>query len=205
MRFIATFDRIGLILSLTAILILLYVGLLTPGLARDLWVAYAFWMAGFFGSLLFGFTRRDKLRFGTIVLVVIFIALILAAFFAINTAYSVALSGETMVTERLLSFAVGVSEELFFGIFILGLLINWVGFNPVLAIVLSAAGHAAYHIPNWGGDPFLLSLFFISFMVARAVYVFAAPYVGVLVGAHGFWNLGVNPSEVFKKWLFGLA
>jgi hypothetical protein len=183
-KFTPEFDRVGLALAAASIVILLYMGIASPGLAQQLWVAFAFWGVGFFYALVF--CKKSKaFSFSSITLVLIVIGLLLAVLSTINFAYA---SMEFQLTGNLLSFAIGVAEELFFGIFLLGLLISFVGVHPVIAILISSGSHALYHIPNWGSDMKLLLMFFISFTAIRTVYVFFFPKVGVLLGAHGIWN-----------------
>jgi hypothetical protein len=191
-KFLANFDIVGLTVGLAAILILLYFGVLRPSVLLETWAAYAFWAIGFFGSLGLGLVKRTKtLTLTRGVEILMFTGIILAVFLSINIAYT-GLQGDilSITSNKVFQFAIGVSEELFFGVFLLGILINWLNLQPALAVLASAAVHTVYHIPNWGAEPHLLLLFFVSFAVARAVYVFLYPYVGVIVSAHGFWNLG---------------
>lgn len=179
-------------------MLLMYFGLSFQNFAANYWVAYAFWVTGFFGSLLFGFAKRSKIiKATTLITVCAFVGIIVLAFSAINFAY--AQVRMDVWSERLGTSAVGVSEEVFFGVFLLGLLINWVSFNKILAVVISAGVHSAYHIFVYGTDLKVLSLFFVSFIFARAVYVFLYPKVGVLVGAHGLWNFLVSGGAVVKQ------
>jgi hypothetical protein len=192
MQFEAEFDRVGLSLSLGSILILLYFGLTNPAFISDYWVAFAFWLTGFTGSILF-FTRRTMaLNLDKIVMIAVMASLTMLAFAGINVAYAMLAGQQIFIDLAFTSFAFGVAEELFFGVFLLGTLINWVGLNPVLAILISSGVHSFYHVPTWGQNPMLLMLFFTCFVVARSLYVFVYPKVGFLVGAHGFWNLGVG-------------
>jgi hypothetical protein len=184
-----------MVLSLASILILLYFGILSPSLMRETWVAYAFWATGFFGSLGLGLVKRSKkLSLTTMVEITIFTGLILAAFLGVNTLYVVAVQGDvlSLTNDKIFQFAIGVSEELFFGVFLLGLLINWVQLPPALAVLLSAGVHTVYHIPSWGSEPHLMLLFFVAFTAARSIYVFVYPYAGIILGGHGFWNLGAG-------------
>jgi hypothetical protein len=188
MKFKAEFDRVGLALSVASIIILFYMGIASPELAQQMWVAFGFWFVGFFYALIF--CKRAKLfSFGSLFLTLVMIGLLLGVLSTINFVYA---SLEVVITGNVLSFAVGVAEELFFGIFLLDLLINRVGANPVVAILLSSGSHALYHIPNWGSDSSLMLVFFISFTAMRTVYVFFYPKVGILLGAHGIWNFMVG-------------
>ena len=191
--FTAEFDRAGLVLSIASILILLYYGLAMPQFTYDFWVAFAFWAIGFFGSLYMGLTKRSaSITLQSIFTTTVMIGVIIIVFAGINTAYGIATQADVLIADKLLSFAIGVSEELFFGVFLLAILINWIGIPPLLAILLSAGSHAWYHVPNWGSNPLLLMVFVLSFTVARFIYVFVAPKVSVLLGAHGIWNFAVG-------------
>lgn len=186
------FDRVGLTLSIASLLILLYFGLTVTSFMQNLWVAFAFWIVGFGGSLGLGLARRSsgltlKLLFETGLIS----GVIMTMFFFVNLGYS-GLPSEIWLGEKLVSFAIGVSEELFFGVFLLSILIIWLKVPPPLAIIISAGSHAWYHVPNWGFNPALITLFFISFVAARTVYVYFFPKVGALLAAHGFWNLAVT-------------
>lgn len=191
MKFQPQFDNVGMLLSVASIMILLYFGLAMPNLAKDLWVAFAFWMVGFGGSLGLGIVQRSKqFNLSIFISMIVAIGFILIVFTAMNYVYfSLPTSQDVFLADRLLSFAIGVCEELFFGVFILGVLINWMGFHPVFAIVVSSGVHSIYHIPNWHSSLSLTFLFFMCFVVARFVYVYFLPKVAVLLGAHGFWNL----------------
>jgi hypothetical protein len=197
-RFQADFDIIGLGLTLAAGMLLMYFGLSFENFAANYWVAYAFWVTGFFGSLVFGFAKRSKtLKPTTLLTICAFVGLIVLAFSGINFAYSQ--MPLDAWSERVGTAGVGISEEIFFGVFLLGLLINWLGLNKVLAVVVSAAVHSGYHVFAYGTDIKVLSLFFVCFTFARAVYVFLYPKVGVLVGAHGLWNFIVSGGAVVKQ------
>ena len=179
-------------MSIASILILLYFGLSNPAFISDYWVAFAFLFVGFSGSIMFFTKRTTLLTFNKLFMIGVFTGLTLMSFAGINYAFALAQQQDIMITERLSSFAVGVAEELFFGIFLLGFLINWLRFNPVFAIIISSGIHSVYHVPAWGSDAPLLMLFFMCFVVARSLYVFVFPKVGMLLGAHGLWNLGVG-------------
>lgn len=192
MQFQAEFDRAGLSLSIASILILLYFGLSNPSFVTDYWVAFAFWTIGFMFSILF-FTRRTiVLSFGKLFRIGFFTGLTLISFAGLNYAYNIVAQQQIMITSALSSFATGISEELFFGVFLIGFLINWLQFNPALAIIISSGSHALYHVPQWGENPSLLMLFFMCFVIARSLYVFVFPKVGMILGAHGIWNLGMG-------------
>jgi len=192
MKFHPEFDVVAVMLSVVSLLILLYFGIAIPSFSQNLWVAYAFWIAGFIGANSLGLVQRSQaLTFEKIFGIATFAGIIILAFFGINFAYA-HLPQNVMFADKFISFAVGISEELFFGVFVLGLLINYVGLEPILAIFLSAGVHSFYHVPNWGYNPSLLILFFFCFFVARSVYVFAYPKVGVILAAHGVWNFGIG-------------
>ena len=196
-RFQSDFDLVGLGLSIAAGLLLLYFGLGFENFARDYWVAYAFWVTGFFGSIFLGFAKRSRsIKPKTLVGIFLGIGVIVLAFSGINFAYSQ--KPLDVWSERVGSGAVGVSEELFFGVFLIGLLINWLHLNKLVVVVASAGVHSIYHIPTWGSNVAVLSLFFVSFLFARAMYVFLFPKVGMLVGAHGLWNFLVSGGAVVK-------
>jgi len=191
-KFTPEFDRVGVALAFAALLILLYFGLTVNTFVQDLWVAFAFWMAGFFGTVALGLARLSKsLNIKQLFTIFVGTGLILVCFFGISTAYGM-IPQDIFIAEKALSFGIGVSEELFFGVFLLSILINYLGLDRIISIVLSAGLHSFYHIPQWGINPLQLSLFFICFFVARSVYVFVFPKVGVLLGAHGFWNVAVT-------------
>ncbi len=191
-KFMPEFDRVGVALAFAALLILLYFGLTVNTFTQNLWVAFAFWIAGFFGTMLFGLAKRSQsLNLKGLFSIFVGTGLILVMFFGVSTVYGL-MPQDLFIAERALGFGVGVCEELFFGVFILSVLINWVGLDRIIAIIISAAVHAFYHVPQWGFNPFQISLFFVSFVVARSIYVFFFPKIGVLLGAHGFWNLAVT-------------
>jgi membrane protease YdiL (CAAX protease family) len=193
MPFQGEFDRVALALSLAAIMILLYFGLANPGFFQDYWVAFAFWIVGFFGSLLLGFTKRTaQLSFNNLVMIGVMTGALLGIFLVLNIVYGINQPQEIQLSSKFLSLAIGISEELFFGVFIIGFLINWLGFPAVIAILVSAGSHSLYHIPNWGANPQMLMLFFACFAIARSVYVFIFRKVGMLLAAHGIWNWGVS-------------
>jgi hypothetical protein len=203
-KFIADFDRVGIALSIASLLILLYFGLTVESFAKNYWVAYAFWIAGFLGSNLLGLTRRSvKVSLKSVLGIFIASAFIILIFTGVNFAY--AHTQDVWNAERLGSVGVGIAEELFFGVFILGLLINWLNVPRLLAVLATAIGHACYHIPQWGFDPGVITVFFICFTIARAVYVFFLPKVGVLLLAHGGWNWLVSPGQVFHKVLVAVG
>lgn len=192
MKFQPEFDRVGVALAFAALLILLYFGLTVNTFVQDLWVAFAFWMAGFFGTVALGLARMSKnMNLKQLFTIFVGTGLILVCFFGISTAFGM-VPQDIFIAEKALGFGIGVSEELFFGVFILAILINYLGLDKIVSIVLSAGLHSAYHIPQWGINPLQLTLFFVSFLVARSIYVFVFPKVGVLLGAHGFWNVAVT-------------
>jgi len=188
MMFKAEFDRVGLALSVAAIIILFYVGIASPGLAEQLWVAFGFWAVGFFYALVF-FQKSKVFSFTSLFLILLMIGVLLGILSTINFVYA---SLDVEVTGSFLTFAVGVSEELFFGAFLLHLLIRFLDVHPAIAILVSSGAHALYHIPNWGADTNLLLVFFISFAAIRTTYVFFFPKLGILLGAHGIWNFIVG-------------
>lgn len=194
MKFIADFDRVGIALSISAILILFYFGLLNPQMFQTHWVAYTFWMTGFFGSISLGLVRRTKIfSLSALLNIGMWTGIIIIVWAGLNYSYATAIEASTtLVSLKMESFAIGICEELFFGVFLLGILINWIGLHPILAIPLTALSHAVYHVPQWGVDFTLVALFTIVFIMARSMYVFCFPKVGALLGAHGFWNLGVS-------------
>jgi len=194
MTFHPEFGRTGLSLSIASILILLYFGLSNPAFISDYWVAFAFWFVGFSGSIMFFTKRTTLLTFNKLFQIGVFTSITLLAFSGVNYAFALAQKQEIVITAHLSSFAIGISEELFFGVFLLGFLINWLRFNPVFAILISSGVHSVYHVPAWGNNPMLLMLFFTCFVFARSLYVFVYPKVGVLLGAHGLWNLGLRPG-----------
>lgn len=125
------------------------------------------------------------------------IGLVVLVFSGVNYAY--AQLPQDVWSERLGTGSVGIAEEIFFGVFLLGLLINWLGLNSILAIVLTAATHATYHYWIYGTNLTVMSLFFVCFVLARAIYVFVFPKVGLLLGAHGLWNFLVAGGGLVKK------
>ena len=192
--FRADFDIVGLGFSLGSIAILFYFGLMFPAFFQTYWVAFGFWIVGFFGSYFLGIIQPSKLMtFNKILGIAVMTGLLILIDFGIQTVFAVAVQGTTMdmIATKALSFSVGVSEELFFGIFALGILINWMGLHPFLAILISAVGHTFYHVPNWGANPFLLCMWFLTFLVMRSLYVYVFPKAGMLLGWHGIFNFGV--------------
>jgi hypothetical protein len=197
-KFVADFDLVGLILSVAAGMLLLFFGLSYQDFAKDYWVAYAFWVTGFFGTLLFGFARRSKTVNPKVLLTMFaLIGIIVLAFSSVNYAY--AQLPQDVWSERVGTSGVGVAEEIFFGVFLLGLLINWLGLNRILAVVVSAGVHAVFHRWIFGTDVTVLTLFFVCFVLARSIYVFVFPKVGLLLGAHGLWNFLVAGGGLVKK------
>ena len=194
MRFVAEFDRAAIFMSMAAILILLYFGLAYPTFTYDYWVAFAFWTIGFFGSLFLGITKRTTaLSIPKLLTTAVFTAILLVIFIVINEVYAVAVEAQqVLIAEKLVSAAIGISEELFFGVFLLGLLINLLSFPRFISILASSGVHTYYHVARGGFDPLLLWVFFMSFTLARTVYVYFWPRVSIILGAHGFWNFGVS-------------
>ena len=191
-KFQPEFDRVGLAICLAALLILLYFGLTVEGLAQNLWVAYALWLTGFFGTFALGLARRSQtLNLQGMFMVFVGVALIFLCFYGVSFAYA-SVPQDIAWGSKAISFGIGVSEELFFGVFALGLLINWLHVAAPFAIAGTSLVHALFHIPNWGTNPSQIAFFFICFVVARSIYVYVFPKVGVLVGAHGLWNLWVT-------------
>lgn len=194
-KFVANFDVVAIVISVAAIVVLLYYGITVPALASNMWVAYAFWFTGFFGSLFLGITKRTKWLTPKMLLeIVFFTAIILGVFMAVNMFYTTAIEGDILssLPGKALAASIGVSEELFFGVFLIGLLVNWLRVPPAFAVIVSAGVHTAYHVPNWGANPTLLMLFFLSFAIMRTIYVFVCPYVSILLAGHGIWNFGVE-------------
>jgi membrane protease YdiL (CAAX protease family) len=190
-RFIAELDRISIIISVAALVILLYFGISNPEYFRAYWVAYAFWLTGFFGSITLGLTRRSKtLSLQSFISTAVITGLIITSFYLVNYGFAALAPQDIIGSDKLIHFANGVAEELFFGIFLLGLLINWIGFPPLFAVIVSAGVHALYHVPNWGYNPTIM-LFFVCFTIARVIYLLY-PKAGILLGAHGLWNLVVG-------------
>jgi hypothetical protein len=191
-KFQPEFDRVGVALSFASLLILLYFGLTVTDFVQNLWVAYAFWTVGFFGTFALGFARRSQaLTLNSMFAIFVGTGLILLCFFGISTVYG-QLPHDVWLANKAVNFGIGVSEELFFGVFVLSLLINWLGVDRIIAILISAGVHSLYHVPSWGTDPLQISYFFIAFVAARTVYVFMFPKVGVLLAAHGGWNAAVS-------------
>jgi hypothetical protein len=181
------FDVVALAFAVAALLILLYNGLVAKSFVQTYWVAFAFWLVGVPGSFALRLVSPAKqLSLNTVMAVVLGSGLILAVFAGLNTAYANLGPGELWLSDRFLSFSIGICEELFFGVFLL------LRLPSIVAIVASSAVHAGYHVPNWGASPMILALFFISFLVARCVYVYFFPKVGVLLAAHGLWNFVVS-------------
>ena len=195
MKFVPEFDRSAVVLSIASLLILLYFGLSNPMFFQDYWVAYAFWMTGFTFSFFFLARKSKTATLQSMVKIGFFIAIILLFFVGANIAYASFTEQQIVLADKLVSFAVGVSEELFFGVMLLILLINftmWPLNNRIFAVLITSGVHSLYHVPKWGQNPQLLILFFVCFAFARSVFVFYYPKIGVLLGAHGFWNLGVS-------------
>ena len=195
MKFAPEFDRSAVVLSVASLLILLYFGLSNPMFFQEYWVAYAFWMTGFTFSFFFLARKSQTATLQSMVKIGFFIAIILLFFVGANVAYASFAEQQIMLAEKLASFAVGVAEELFFGVMLLILLINftiWPLNNRIFAILISSGVHALYHVPRMGENLPLLGLFFICFAFARTIFVFYYSKVGVILGAHGFWNLGVS-------------
>lgn len=191
-KFTPEFDRVGVALAFAALLILLYFGLTVNTFFQDLWVAFAFWMAGFFGTVALGLAQLGRnLNLKRLFIIFVGMAFILVCFWGISSVYG-RIPQDIFLGEKVLSFGIGVSEELFFGVFILIASIRFLGLNRIIAIVLSAGLHSAYHIPQWGINPVQESFFFVCFLAARFAFVFLFPKVGVLLGAHGFWNVAVT-------------
>jgi len=194
MKFTPEFDRAGVMLSIASLVILLYFGLSSPSFFQDYWVVYAFWMTGFTTSFFFLARKGQTFTSGSFLKISIFIAIILLFFALANFAYASFTEQQIMLGEKLLSFSIGVSEELFFGVFLLTVLINY-GFWPgsrIIAILVTSGIHSLYHVPAWGSNPQLLILFFVCFAFMRSIFVFYLNKVSVILGAHGFWNLGVS-------------
>jgi hypothetical protein len=193
LKFQPEFDVVGVGCSLAAILILLFYGLTTPEFAQDLWVAFAFWIIGFTAALGLGITKRGSaFSFLGLFKISLVAGLIIIIFEGVNFAYFTLTPQELISGGQLVGFAIGVSEELFFGVFLLGILINYLQLHPIIAIIGSAAVHTFYHTPNWGMNPQLMMLFFSCFFIARTIYVFVFPKVGVILAAHGVWNFLVG-------------
>jgi membrane protease YdiL (CAAX protease family) len=186
------FDRPAIALSLSAIIILFYFGLSEPSLYMDLWVAFGFWMVGFFGSYLLFTAKSKAFTFQRLLEMGLMTGTSIGIMAVINYSYAILVQASTtLVTLKLMNFAIGISEELFFGVFLLTALMR-IGFHPALAILGTSIIHSIYHIPNWGANMGLLLLFTISFIIIRTVFVYFYPKVGFLLGVHGFWNLGVS-------------
>jgi len=190
-RFVPEFDVVAMLLSVAALLILLFFGIGNPDILPELGIAFAFWFVGFLGPLSLGLVQKPHgLSLGKLFGICTIAGLVILAFFGMNFAYSAASSAQDVfMLDKAVSFAVGVSEELFFGVFLLTLLINWVGTGKLVAIVASSAVHAVYHIPTWGSNIETLAVFFGCFLVARTAFVYVMPKVGVILGAHGLWNV----------------
>jgi len=193
-RFIADFDIAGVGLSVTAVAILFFFGLQQPNLFKELWVAFGFWFVGFFGSYFLGIVHRTRIfTLAKLLSIGIMTGILIIIDLSIQYAFEIAVQGSVAIlSAKLMSFAIGVSEELFFGIFLLGILINWLQLNPALAILISAGSHTFYHIPNWGSNPIILTIFFIGFLISRSIYVYIFPKAGMLLGWHGILNFGVT-------------
>ena len=188
-RFQPEFDIVAVMISIAAGLLLLFFGLSDPELAKMLWVAYAFWGTGFFASLALGLIRHTTaFNFTKMVIGVAITGAIIMVYYGINTVYVNVHGLQLLESSKLLSFAIGVSEELFFGVFILGILINYAGLNRIIAVLASAAIHTGFHTIAWGLEPSLLWVFFTCFTISRAIYVLAFPRVSVILAAHGVWN-----------------
>lgn len=193
MKFIADFDVAAMQLSVAALIIMLYFGVAYPQQSQARWVSFAFWGIGFLGSLYLGLVKRTaSMSMKTWLIMALMVILALGAFVGLNLAYGSFTQGSINIGAKLDSFALGIAEELFFGVFLLGLLINWLRVNPIFAILGTSAVHSYYHVPNWGSSLPLLLLFFISFTLIRCIYVFYFRKVGFLLAAHGFWNWGVG-------------
>jgi hypothetical protein len=187
MKFQPEFDKVAMILSVSAIVILLYFGLADPSLIKEYWVAFAFWFVGFTYAMLF--TKKARgLSLTSFLTIGIFAGLIMGMFAGISF---VTAKMEIVSSDQTLAFAIGISEELFFGVFLLCMLIR-IGFNPVVAILISSGSHTVYHVPKWGANIPQLWFFFACFTVMRSIFVFAYPKIGVILSAHGFWNLLVG-------------
>lgn len=195
MKFVPVFDRAGVTLSIASLVILLYFGLSTPSFFKEYWVAYAFWMTGFTFSFFFLARKGKTLTLPKLTSIAVFASIILLFFTASNYAYGKLTGQQVIFADKMRSFAIGVSEELFFGVTFLVFLINftvWPFTNRIVAILTVSGVHSWYHVPNYGSNPYLLILFFVCFVFMRSVFVFLAPKVGVILTAHGFWNLGVS-------------
>ncbi len=187
------FDVIAVLLAVASLLILLFFGLSQPEFFKSYWVAFAFWLVGFPASMMMGLVQMEKaLNIKRIMIIFLGAGFIILVFTGLNLGYAQSQPQDLWLSDKLVSFSVGVCEELFFGVFLLGLLINFAHFHPLLAIGISAAAHSVYHVPNLGSDPKLLTLFFLGFFIARCVYVYLYQKVGVLALAHGAWNLWVT-------------
>ena len=186
-------DMLGASAAILALLVLLYFGLASKSFSQTYWVAFAFWIVGFIGSYVLGFFKPSpRLSLNTLIGVFVGTGLIIAAFTGLNVAYAQMKPQDLYLTDRLLSFSIGVCEELFFGIFLIGMLTTLIRLPNMVAIIASSGVHTVYHVPAWGTNPMTLSLFFVSFLIARAVYVYFMPKVGVLLAAHGLWNFAVT-------------
>lgn len=191
MKFVPEFDTVAVALSVASIVILLYYGLAIQGLATQIFVAFCFWMAGFFYALMF--CKHTKiLSLATIFTTLVFVGIAIIGLYSINISFGLLAPQEVLASQKLFGFSIGVCEELFFGVFLLCVLINWLHLHPVISILISAGSHSWYHSVNWGTDPKLLLLFFFCFVFVRSLFVFAWQKIGLLLGAHGIWNFGVS-------------
>jgi len=178
MPFKAQFDFLGLGLSFLAICILFYYGLVY-GFIQELWVAFGFWFVGFFGSYFLVVTQRSRMfNLYTLITTSLMAGVLIAIDLGLQYAFAIATRSSIDFGAKLMSMGIGISEELFFGIFALGFLINWLHFPSPVAIIISSASHSWYHAPQWGTNPILLTTFFVGFLVTRSIYVYLFPKVG---------------------------
>lgn len=194
-QFQPEFDLVAMILTLIAFSVLLFSGLAQPQLFRDLWVAYAMFSAGFFGSFALGLvTPPQKMMLGNMLQIVFYATIGVVAIFVIQLSYGIFAPGSGLgeLLVKPLEFSIGVAEELFFGVLLLGILVRMVMLDPVLSVLITSGVHTAFHIPNWGQSPMLLLMFFGCFTGMRLIYVLFYHKVGVLLLAHGGWNFLSN-------------
>lgn len=128
--------------------------------------------------------------------ILLFAGVIFVAYFGLNQAYGFMQGQEIFSNDALISGAIGVCEELFFGVFLIGVSINLLHLPPLVAIFGTSGIHAFYHVPNLGFNPMMLALFFACFVVARTIYVFILPKAGVILTAHGVWNFAVAGGQI---------
>lgn len=181
-------DRLSVIAAVASFVILMEYELLANIPLPEFLTLAIFWCIAFPGSIAGKIVVLEKgMNFRHMVPLVIAVSMGLLVFSSINLVFGLFQAGSIYWASRIVSAAVGVIEELFFGVFGLGVLIK-AGLPPPPAIVLVSAAHTCYHIPHWGANPLVLGVFFLCFCGVRFVYVYWFQHTSTLLLSHGLWN-----------------